>query len=300
MNKLDLWPSANPTLDYRARNRQLAAGFENWLRVRNYSPRTCDTRLRDLERWLDFLGSDDLTAITHSRIRLFMAETDNPSAQRSRLSALRAFYRFLVLAGVVHFSPAEFIQLQKKRPPRLPRILTESEIERLMHAASTLRARAILEIFYATGCRLTEVAQLRVCDVDFRHGEIRVLGKGNRERVALFGEYAAKALRAYLDGRKTGALFLGHHGKAVGCPQALLPSSNRSAAAQGYPTFIHTCSVTVSPRIYSAGESTSGTFRNYSAIAAYKARKFIRTLRWTTFGRFTSDVIPMGEKTHAT
>jgi site-specific recombinase XerD len=107
-----------------------------------------------------------------------------------------------------------------------------------MHAASTLRARAILEIFYATGCRLTEVAQLRVCDVDFRHGEIRVLGKGNRERVALFGEYAAKALRAYLDGRKTGALFLGHHGKAVGARKLysiIKQVSRRAGLSHVYP-----------------------------------------------------------------
>ncbi|HEV2616449.1 MAG TPA: tyrosine-type recombinase/integrase [Candidatus Acidoferrales bacterium] len=206
MSGLARRPTQSLARDHRARNRQLAAGFENWLRVRNYSANTCDHRMRAIAKWLDFLGSDDLTAITHSRIRLFMAQANKDSVQRSRLDALRAFYRFLLLAGVVPFSPASFIT--PRRPVhRIPRVLSEAEIGRLMDAAMTSRERAILEIFYATGCRLSEVTHLRVRDINFQAREILVLGKGNRERIALFGKSATQALKAYLAGRKTGPLF---------------------------------------------------------------------------------------------
>ena len=222
------------TRDYRAKNRRLAAGFENWLRARNYSPSTQNARIHAIAQWLAFLGPDDLTTITHSRIRLFMAQANKDSAQRRQLDALRAFYRFLLLAGVVHFSPARFIQLRKKPPQKLPRVLTELEIERLMRAASTPSERAILEIFYATGCRLAEIARLRVCDINFVRREIRILGKGNRERVALFGQYALKSLRLHLDGRKTGALFLGRHGKPA-CGRALYGIIKRVSRRAGLP-----------------------------------------------------------------
>jgi hypothetical protein len=99
MSGLAVRRTSSLTRDYRARNRRFAAGFENWLRARNYPPSTQYARTRAIGKWLDFLGPDDLTAITHSRIRLFMAEANKDSEQRRRLDALRAFYRFLLLAG---------------------------------------------------------------------------------------------------------------------------------------------------------------------------------------------------------
>lgn len=224
-------------LDHHQHNRALAAGFENWLRVRNYSPGTRENRMRSVAQWLDFLDGDDLTAVTHSRLRDFMGQAGKASTQRGRIDALRSFYRFLLLAGAIHFSPADLIRPRKQPPRKLPRVLTPTEIERLMQAASNPRERAILETFYATGCRLAEVARLRVRDVDFRRREIRVLGKGNRERVALFGESAARALQAYLAGRKNGQLFPGCDGRAISRVRlyAIVKSIGRRAGLKIYP-----------------------------------------------------------------
>lgn len=185
------------------------SGFENWLCLRNYAPSVRYNRMRSVAKWLDFLGADDLRKVTHSRVRDFLAGTEKASVRRERLDGVRSFYRFLLLAGVVHFSPAAFIESQRQPPPKLPRVLTKQEIDRLMAAAANPRDRAVLELFYATGCRISEIARLKVGDVDFRQREIRVLGKGNRERIALFGKAAADALTAYLDGRKNGLLFPG-------------------------------------------------------------------------------------------
>jgi len=246
MNGLAKRPADKLTRDYRAKNRQLAAGFENWLRVRNYSPCTCYNRLRALAKWLAFLGPDDLTTVTHPRIRLFLAEANKAGTQRKRLDALRSFYRFLMLARVVPFSPASFITPPRKIHPRLPRILTESEVKRLMLSALTLRDRAILELFYATGCRISEVAHLRVRDVDFKRREIRVLGKGNRERVALFGESAAQALRTYLAGRTTGALFQNKNHKALSREmlRITITKTGKRAGLHAYPHLLRHCFAT--------------------------------------------------------
>lgn len=202
----------------RVKNQQLALGFANWLRARNLAAATRYKYQRSIRRFVDFLGADDVCAATHSRLRVFVANLGQNGASRdsvrSDVIAVRQFFHFLALAGLIRFSPATFIGTPKVSRP-LPRCLTETEVARLLSSATEPRERAVLELFYATGCRVSELRQLCIEHVDFNSSEIRVLGKGNKERMVLFGSEAAAALRAHLAGRASGLIFATDRGRAL-------------------------------------------------------------------------------------
>lgn len=205
---------------FRQKNEQLAKGFENFLKARNLSAKTREDFPRRIARYLDFLGSDDACAVTHARVRQFLIqladkESFGASTRQMYLRALRHFYRFVVLAGAMAFSPCDFIRSTKQMPRRAPRVLTEAEVARMIDAATLPRDCALLEIFYATGCRLAEVARLRVEHLDFRQRQIIVLGKGRKERIVFFGKRAAKALKAHLAKRTTGFVFRNRNGRCL-------------------------------------------------------------------------------------
>ncbi len=158
----------------------------------------------------EFLRSKSLAAVEHFDIRAFLAHLYrrglSSSSLARQLSGLKTFFDFLNLYGVVSFIAPRFIRTRKV-PKRLPRFLTEEQMTKLIEAARTPRDRALLELFYGTGCRLGEIVGIRVEDVEFTERSIRVLGKGNKERIVLFGRPAAKALAEYLGDRQTGYLF---------------------------------------------------------------------------------------------
>ena len=204
---------------YREKNQQLAEAFLDYFKSRDRARSTCYAYARVLARYLKFLGADDVTTITHARVRMFLSnlsdEGRNTERVRRHLMAIRQFYVFLKVGLVVGFAPTDFMALPKNMPRRLQRCLSESEVAKLIGAAESLRDRAVLQIFYSTGCRLAEVAGMRVEHIDFPAGEIRVVGKGNKERVALFHSHATRALNDFLAGRKTGPLFRNGHAHAL-------------------------------------------------------------------------------------
>jgi integrase/recombinase XerD len=118
----------------------------------------------------------------------------------------------LVLARVVDRSPAQYIQAPKY-VRKLPRFLTEPEVERLIAAAESPRDRAICEVLYASGLRRQELANLRLEDVNLSKGSLFVrAGKGGKDRLAMLGSRAVEALRVYLRGRRQGPVFIGIRG----------------------------------------------------------------------------------------
>jgi site-specific recombinase XerD len=137
-----------------------------------------------------------------------------------------------------------------KAPKRLPHILAPSDIDRLIAAADgaepgPVRDRALLELLYAAGLRVSEVASLDVPEVDVRDRTVRVRGKGKKERVGVFGEPAAKALRRYLrDGRpqlasgKEAALFLNRFGGRL-TSRSVQALVRRYATKAGLPVEVH-------------------------------------------------------------
>lgn len=151
-----------------------------------------------------------------------------PRTSARLLSSIRRFYRYLVRQGAVQKDPSAQIEFPKLGRP-LPETLTEEEVERLLNAPNTnkpqgVRDRAMLEVLYACGLRVSELIGLTLGQVNLNHGVIRVTGKGNKERLIPFGEQAnewisrfVKEARADLlkNNRQCDALFITNRGAAM-------------------------------------------------------------------------------------
>jgi site-specific recombinase XerD len=131
------------------------------------------------------------------------------------LWALRTFFDFLYLGGVVDTVVPRLIRGRPTRK-KLPRVLNEAEVVRLISSTKHIRDRAILELLYATGCRIGEVVKIKISDINFSGRTIRVFSKG-RERLVPFGQTARKLMLRYLGQRRTGFLFVTKIPQQTGC-----------------------------------------------------------------------------------
>ncbi len=208
----------------------LVAQFLESLRIeRNASPRTIAAYASDLAQFSDWLDRHgfELQSLTYRELRGFLGELDRARYARRtiarKLSAVRSLYAYLVENGIVAGSPADVVQTPKL-PARLPVIATADVISALIEAPDAaaplgVRDRAILELLYAGGLRVSELTGLDLGDVDFSQGQVRVLGKGSKERIvpvhriaiARIQEYLSKS-RPHLDKRAETALFLNRLG----------------------------------------------------------------------------------------
>lgn len=198
---------------------------------RGASRHTRDAYARDLRRYLDFLedqGIRTLAAIRPPHLHAFLGHLREEglterSAARA-LSAVRGWHRFLLAAGRAREDPAELIR-RPRAVRRLPGVVSLAEVERLLGAPDThrpagLRNRAMLEVLYATGLRVSELTGLALGAVNLTAGFVRAVGKGDRERVIPVGREALRWLREYLErgrpallkGRESPALFVGRRG----------------------------------------------------------------------------------------
>ena len=184
--------------------------FLDGLTARDASPHTrraYGTVVGAYLAWLDRRGTD-WRRPPRSELRAYLAQLTDGVARSSvgqRLAALRSFYRFTTRNGWTEGDPWRSIATPRM-PRRLPRVLEVEEVERLLDAIDpdeadplALRDRAIVETAYAAGLRISELASAQVGWLDLRRGEIRVIGKGRKERVGLLGRPAREALVAYLE-----------------------------------------------------------------------------------------------------
>ncbi|MCF8063536.1 MAG: site-specific tyrosine recombinase XerD [Deltaproteobacteria bacterium] len=180
------------------------------LRVeRGLSANTIQSYSRDLVRFLVFLGGLGCgpEEATREEISAYMGSLRGRLSVRSAargLSAIRMFYRFLVTEGLVPTSPARLVE-SPKLPRRLPEILSPAEVDRLLEqpdpgTPSGSRDRAMLELLYATGLRVSELTGLRVRDVNLEAGFVRLIGKGSKERIVPMGDKAKEAVQAFIAG----------------------------------------------------------------------------------------------------
>ena len=179
------------------------------LRVeRAASPQTVRAYSADLQRYLEWAertGVDPIT-LTHRQMRLYLGEMDRAGYARRtiarRLSAVRSLFAYLVAEGLVASDPSSVLATPKL-PSRLPRAIPDDELAALLAApdpttAVGLRDRAVLELLYATGARVSEVVGLELSDVDFAQGQVRLYGKGSKERIVPVYEAALASIRTYL------------------------------------------------------------------------------------------------------
>ena len=192
-------------------SRDLTQEFINYLtHERNYSDLTIKAYTDDIAHFTSFLsetGDNDLLKIELLDARVYLSHlTDEQYTRTSisrKISSLRAFYQYLMNHEFISENPFSYLHL-KKSGLRLPNFFYSEEIELLFEAASgdeplDYRDKAILEILYGTGIRVSECQSIRLEDIDLDLGVMLVLGKGNRERYVPFGEYAKYALEDYME-----------------------------------------------------------------------------------------------------
>ncbi len=203
--------------------------FIRYLEIeKNYSPHTILNYRMDLEDFKKFCQETELEKIDYLYLRKYLAVLKEKSlGNRSigrKLSALRSFFRFLTRESYLKSNPILMLS-SPKLEKHLPSFMTEEEVAKVIEAAfpkddkdeRILRDRAILETFYSSGLRISELVAMDLGTVDFISGIIKVMGKGKKERVVPVGDMAMKAIRRYLDARKkkNEAIFLNKNGRRI-------------------------------------------------------------------------------------
>lgn len=185
----------------------LLSQFKDHLSIeRRHSPNTVAGYLRDLGRFAAAFSGRAPGDISAREIRTFLLkerERGQSTASVARsLSSIKSFFRFLVEESQAEHNPAEILETPRSWR-KLPEVLSPVDVERLLETpdpsdARGLRDRAMLEILYATGVRVSELVALKVSDVDLTVGCLRSFGKGSKERVVPLGQVALDAVTEYL------------------------------------------------------------------------------------------------------
>jgi integrase/recombinase XerC len=207
----------------------IAAFLRHLDRERNASPHTVKAYGEDLAQFAGHLKEElgrepHPRDVDHLRIRGFLAQLHRSGLKKSssarKLATLRTFFRYLCREGILTRNPARPL-LSPRLERRIPTHLEEDEIAALLDVPgegdTIRRARALLELLYATGIRAAELVGLDLAEIDFDARMIRVLGKGQKERVVPYGTRAQAALEAYLPARartrpRSDALFVNAKG----------------------------------------------------------------------------------------
>jgi integrase/recombinase XerC len=209
---------------------------------------------RDLGALLEFCDQETINhwrELDGRRLRGYVAwrhrrGTGGRTLQRN-LSAIRAFYRFLLESGVVSLNPTQGI-FPPKSPRNLPKVMDVDQAAQLVEIKASdvlaIRDKAILELMYSSGLRLTEVVVLNLDDIDFADAIVTITGKGNKTRSVPVGRHAIKALRCWLKSRQElvdsdeQAVFISRRGKRIG-PRTIQQRLKQWAIRQGLPNHVH-------------------------------------------------------------
>lgn len=176
------------------------------LRVaRGCSEKTVQSYALDLRQFKEFIGDKPLATLVPADVRRFVAKLAKSGYAKSSLarkvSCLRSFFHFLVQTNAVVSNLAAVVDLPRHRRA-LPAVLIEQDVDKLLSSAVgqklETRDRALLELLYATGCRASEIAGIKLSDIDWGACTLRVMGKGAKERIVPFGKVAAQHLRTYI------------------------------------------------------------------------------------------------------
>lgn len=218
---------------------------------RRMSAHTLDAYRRDLDAlvaWTMAQGIDDLATVHTEQLRAFIAAEHrrglSPKSLQRRLSACRSCYQWLLKHGRVVASPAAGIRAPKA-PRKLPQVLDVDEAVQLVELPTDVplgvRDRAILELFYSSGLRLSELCALRWRDLDLADGLVTVLGKGSKQRSVPVGSHARKALedwRRESQGQLDAPVFPGRGGATI-TPRAVQIRLRQLAQRQGLFKRVH-------------------------------------------------------------
>ena len=176
---------------------------------RGYSENTMLNYKNDIIEFIDFLkenGINNFDKVDYQIVKKYLMELYNKKLSRSsvsrKLSSLRSLYKYLHNESLVDINPFSLISSPKKEK-RLPKFLYNEDIEKIFNVPNTntnlgQRDMLILELLYDTGVRVSELVNIKINDINFKDKSIRILGKGNKERIVLFGVYALDILELYI------------------------------------------------------------------------------------------------------
>ncbi len=190
-------------------NQKLALRFRLWLNAQRYAISTQTAYHHRALKLCSFIGNTPLRKVTALDIAEFIA-TSQPMGSgdgfvNECLVALRCFFDFLYFGGIVDKVAPRFLKM-RPRAKKLPEFLTMARVRKLIQAATNLRDRALIELYYASGCRNSELRLVRIEKMDFRQRSFKV-GAKRKERMVYFGAPAAKAIWRYIGKRRSGYLF---------------------------------------------------------------------------------------------
>lgn len=195
-------------MSHRAQPTELVDAFLRRIEdLKGYSPHTVRAYASDLRAylgWAQRTGFDPIT-LSHRQLRLYLAELDRAKYARRtiarRLAAVRSLFAFLLEEAIVDSDPSSILSAPKLQS-RLPKTVPDDTLSALLAAPDVstpvgLRDRVVIEVLYATGIRVSELVGLDLGDVDLEQGQLRVMGKGSKERIVPIHRAAADAIRGY-------------------------------------------------------------------------------------------------------
>ncbi len=186
--------------------------FLNWLQnEKTCSERTITAYRKDLEQFGTFLKQELLTVneITYRELRFYMASLQRGQELKKttlsrKTAALKSFFKFLNREGLIEHNPADLLSAPKKEK-HLPSVITQIDMIAFLddhlsgESPDKLRDKAIFELLYSSGLRVSELSDLNISDIQKQKGILRIIGKGNKERIVPVGEQAQSAIERYLE-----------------------------------------------------------------------------------------------------
>lgn len=203
--------------------------FIEYLRFeKKYSENTIDSYNRDLKKFYNYINKD-FSKVTKNDVSKFIqniSKQESPKSVSRIISTLKSFYKFLQINKYTKTSPLTLIS-NPKQAKNLPKVLSEEEVFTLLDINTVtdfdFRNKAMLELMYSSGLRVSELINLNVNDIDLKNCLVRIFGKGSKERIIPLNDYATEALKIYiLDHRynlfkhsENNYLFLNNHGEKM-------------------------------------------------------------------------------------
>lgn len=197
---------------------------------KKYSENTVKSYKNDLKKYETFMKNINIQNIKENHIKNYLKYLkDNNNDNRTinhNISTLRSFYKFLLIEKIIKDNPMEYIEMPKTKKS-LPKTLSIEEIDKLLDIKLTnsfsYRNKAMLELMYSSGLRVSELVNVKIHDIDVSNCIIRIMGKGKKERIVPLGDYAIKYIDIYLKEHRNKLikrelneyLFLNNHGKKM-------------------------------------------------------------------------------------
>lgn len=180
--------------------------------IRNYSHNTIVNYSSDLEEYNKYLKNKkiDILSVTYKEVKEYLSYLYDKKYSKSslsrKISTLRSFYKYLYNESLIDKNPYIFVSLPKKEK-KLPRYVNYEDLDLIfnipdLNTTYGIRDRLILELLYGTGIRVSELCNIKLKDIDLKNKTIRIIGKGDKERIVLYGEYCSEILSKYLNVRE--------------------------------------------------------------------------------------------------